>query len=136
MLESLRKYYVILKQDLTREGIVSRKLFLESITGSDVCDKNLLSQVSHYMDARKPSVLEGSKLRSKIESDQKLIPIMNRLERKAPEGGTFISIEWKLKAVSFYETDEVSDVCKGHHCVFKVCKIFKLDYLIDYPISF
>ena len=120
VLESLKQYYTILKQDSTREGIVARKLFLECITGSDVCNNNFLSHLADYMGARKHSVIDSSKNRLKVETNQKLIPIVTRLERKTPDGKKIISIEWKVKAVAFFETDEISDVLKGHNNVFKV----------------
>ena len=120
VLLSLRKYYSILKQNLSREGVLARKIILESITGSDVSENNFLTHLSEFMGVRKESVIEGSKNRSKIESMKKLIPIVSRLERKSPEGVKFISIEWKVKAVAFFETDEISEILKGHNNVFKV----------------
>lgn len=120
VLESLRKYYTILQTDLTRQGIVTRKLFLESVTGSDVCSQNLLSSIADYIGARKHSVIESSKHREKIEKNAELTPIIKRLKRKNPEGTKIVSVVWEIKAVAFYESAELSDVCKGHHNVFKV----------------
>ena len=120
VLLSLRKYYTILQTDLTRQGIVTRKLFLESVTGSDVCSQNLLSSIADYIGARKHSVIESSKQRKKIEKNAELTPIIQRLKRKNPEGTKIVSVVWEIKAVAFYESEELSDVCKGHHNVFKV----------------
>ena len=99
---------------------MARKLFLEGITGSDVWENNFLSNLADYIGARKHSVIDSSKNRLKIENDQKLIPIISRLERKTPDGEKIISIEWKVKAVAFFETDEISEILKGHNNVFKV----------------
>ena len=99
---------------------MARKLLLEGITGSDLRENNLLSQIAEYIGARKESILDSSKDRTTVENNHKLIPIVARLERKSPEGTNIISIEWKIKCVAFYETDGVSDILKGHNNVFKV----------------
>ena len=110
---------------------MARKIILESITGSDVSENNFLTHLSEFMGVRKESVIEGSKNRSKIESMKKLIPIVSRLERKSPEGVKFISIEWKVKAVAFFETDEISEILKGHNNVFKV-QLYPVWFLLKY----
>ena len=120
VIESLKKYYTILKQNSTRDGIISRKLVLESITGSDICDNKFLTQIAESVGARKALVLECSRQRARAENDQKLIPFLSRLERKRPEGEKVISPEWQLKAVALYESEIVSDVCKGYNNVLKV----------------
>ena len=109
-----------MKQNQTREGILSRKLVLESITGSDICDNKFLSQIAEYVGARKGLVLDSSKKRAQTESNEKLLPFLSRLQRKRPEGENIISLEWQLQAVALYESEAISDVCKGHNNVVKV----------------
>ena len=120
VLNSLKSYYEILKKDLTKDGSVSRKLFLESITGSDVQSNNLLSSLAELMGVRKTTMCKSAKNREKLESDQKLVPILTRMQRKSPQGPGWISTEWKIKAVEFYEMDAISDIIKGHNYVYKV----------------
>ena len=79
-----------------------------------------MSHLADQMGARKPTVLECAKSRASLDDRQKLIPMISRLERKTPDGKGIISVEWKLKAVAFYEQDETSDIMKGHNNVFKV----------------
>ena len=120
VLESIKKFYNILKQDHSRNGVVGRKFLLESASGADVCDKNLLSQLSEFMGARKQTVLDCAKSRNKLDDGQKLLPMLSRLQRKTPDGLGIISVEWKIHAVSFYEQDVISDIQKGHNNVHKV----------------
>ena len=120
VLKSLTVYYEILIKDQTREGVVARKMFLEGISGADVQSKQLLSSLAKLVGIRKNSILKSAKDRNKIECDQKLIPIVTRIQRKSPVGEGFISLDWILKAVSFYESDGISEVLKGHNNIFKV----------------
>ena len=119
-MNSLEKYYKLMKTDLSRSGALSRQMCLESLTGSDIQNNNLLKCLADRIGARKESVLNSAKRRVKMESDQKLIPIVTRMQRKKPEGDGFLTQEWILKAVQFYELDSTSDVLKGHCNVFKV----------------
>ena len=121
-MKSLTQYYEILKKDKTRDGSVSRKVFLDSITGEDVQSNNLLSKLAELIGVRKPTIRSSAKVRSKLDSDHKVIPIVTRMQRKSPQGKGFISTEWKLKAIGFYESDAISDVLKGHNNVYKVKK--------------
>ena len=119
-MNSLENYYTMMKTDLSRSGALSRKMCLESLTGSDVQNNNLLRCLADRIGARKESVLNSAKRRVKMESDQTLIPIVTRMQRKKPEGDGYLTQEWILKAVQFYELDSTSDVLKGHCNVFKV----------------
>ena len=83
----------------------------------------MLSQLADAIGARKPSILTGACRRSKLESDQKLVPLVARLQRKSPEGMHVISTQWKVEAVGFFETDVISEVLKGHNHVYKVGNI-------------
>ena len=97
-----------------------RKILLESVAGSSVRDANQLTQLADYLGARKHSLLDMSKSRIVIEDNEKLAPLVEKLARKQPEGDRIIGMDWKLKAGHFYELDNISDVVKGHHSVFKV----------------
>ena len=120
VLGSLKDYFEIIKCDLTRNAVVSRKVVLDSITGVTVRENNQLTNLAEFIGVRKPSVLISAKDRFNLESEQKLIPIVNRIQRKSPQGDSFLSTEWKLSAISFYENDAISDILKGHNNVHKV----------------
>ena len=64
---------------------------------------------------------ECSKVRLALEKKGELIPLVEKLARKSPEGDNIISTEWKIKAGQFYEL--VSEVVKGHHSTYKVGSI-------------
>ena len=108
VLGSLKDYFEIIKCDLTRNAVVSRKVVLDSITGVTVRENNQLTNLAEFIGVRKPSVLISAKDRLNLESEQKLIPIVNRIQRKSPQGDSFLSTEWKLSAISFYENDAIS----------------------------
>ena len=78
----------------------------------------MLSSIADYLGARKHSVIDSSKHREKVGKNAELTPIIRRLKRKNPEGTRLISVAWEIKVVAFYESAELSDVCKGHHNVF------------------
>ena len=111
----------MLKRDSSRNGVVARQLLFESLTGSSVRDANLLTELSKKICARQATIWTSAQSRSKIDNVQKLVPFVCRIQRKSPEGQNVISIEWKMKAVGFFELDAVSDVLKGHNNVLKVC---------------
>ena len=124
VLESVKDYYELVKSDLTRIGVVLKQVILECISGPTVRDANQLSQLSEVFCARKKTVYEMSKLRLSMEENQKLVPLVERLARKSPEGDKIITNEWKLKCVEFYETK--SEIVKGHHSMYKVGSKFLL----------
>ena len=121
VLESLKEYYQIALSDRSRNGVTLRKVVLESVSEAAVRESNQLKQLGEFLGARRHLLVEMSKLRSIIEDKQKLVPLVEKLARKAPEGENIISMEWKLRATCFYEQDNISDVVKGHHAVYKVC---------------
>ena len=116
--ESVKDYYKLVKSDLTRSGVVLKQVILECISGPAVREANQLSQLSEVFCARKKTVYEMSKMRLSMEENQKLVPLVQRLARKSPEGDKIITNEWKLKCVEFYETK--SEIVKGHHSMYKV----------------
>ena len=119
-MESLSTYLQIVKLDLSRDGSTVRNLLFESLTGPSVQDQHLLSQLADVIGARKSSVYAGAVRRSKLETEQKLVPIVSRLQRQSPHGQNVISNQWKIEAVGFFETEAISDVLKGHNNVFRV----------------
>ena len=122
MLKSIAEYHEMLKLDSSRNGFAARQLLFESLTGSSVRDSNLISELSGTIRVRKTTLLTSAKSRSKMDNDHhQLVPFVSRIQRKSPEGQNVISIEWKMKAVMFFELDAVSDVLKGHNNVHKVC---------------
>ena len=120
ILGSIRDYLNILKPDLRRDITLVRKLLLESLTGSNVRDNNMLSSLAEAIGVRKNSVFDSSSRRMKLEINTKMLPIVSRLIRKAPEGEKYISNQWKAEAFSLYESHLLSDVIKGVNNVYKV----------------
>ena len=109
--------------DLSRNGNLCRKVLYESLTGPSVRESNHLTELADFLDARRKTVYTSAKEREKLEETQKIRPFMERLCRKPPSGDSVISPEWKLAAGTFYELDCVSEIIKGHHRMFKVCKL-------------
>ena len=101
VLDSVKDYYKLVKSDLTRNGVVLKQVILECISGPAVREANQLSQLSEVFCARKKTVYEMSKMRLLMEENQKLVPLVQRLARKSPEGDKIITNEWKLKCVEF-----------------------------------
>ena len=105
---------------MSRSGVISRQLCLDAITGLDVRDNSLLSSLAERIGARKESILNSAKRRAKLDQGSKLLPIVARMQRKSPEGSGYLTDEWVLKVVLFYECDSISDVMKRHCNTHKV----------------
>ena len=118
MLESVKDYYKLVQSDMTRNGIVMKKVILESVTGSVIRNACQLSQLADILGARLKTLYETSKVRFLVEENKEMTPLVEKLARKSPEGDKIISREWKLKGVHFYETN--SELIKGYHCMYKV----------------
>ena len=110
----------MIKADESRTGVIIRKVFLESLCGKEMREANLLKDIASFVGARKGTLLECSHNRAKLESEQKLVPVMERLARKPVSGGHIISLKWKLIAGGWFESDHISEVVKGHHNIHKV----------------
>ena len=117
ILDSLKDYYQFALKDLTWNGIATRKVILESISGSALRENSQLSLAADVIGARKKSLYNASATRKSIEDNFKIIPLVEKLARKPPSGDGFVSDEWKLKAVLFYESK--SELIKGHNNLFK-----------------
>ena len=120
VLDSIKDFYQIALKDLSRNGVTIRKIVLESTSGTKVKNSNQLSQLAEILGARRQTLVESSKMRNSEEENQRLKPLVERLGRKPPEGENVISLAWKIKAGRFFEQDNVSDIVKGHHCMYKV----------------
>jgi hypothetical protein len=121
VLKSIKDYLDIIKQDLSRDGVVAKKCLYESVTGASVRDSNMLCELAEKISARKGTILASAKDRLKMDNDLELVPFASRLRRKPPEGQKVISPEWQIMAWEFYESGVVSDVAKGHTNVMRVC---------------
>ena len=118
VLESVKDYYKLVQSDMTRNGIVMKKVILESVTGSVIRNACQLSQLADILGARLKTLYETSKVRFLVEENKEMTPLVEKLARKSPEGDKIISREWNLKGVHFYETN--SELIKGYHCMYKV----------------
>ena len=124
VLESLRSFYKFALGDQSRNGVALRKILLEAVSGVEIRTKNQLTELADILGARRKFMSEMCQARIKSEENQVLSLLVDRIARKAPEGGGIISKEWKMKAGSFYEG--VSDIVKGHHAVYKVIVLVNL----------
>ena len=128
MLDSVRDYYQLALADLTRSGISTRRILLESISGYQTRDSHQLSQLAESIGARKQTLLECSRSRSEAEKKKELTQLVERLGRKPPEGEKYVSLDWVIKAGTFYELESSSDVCKGHNQMHKVRNFLCFEY--------
>ena len=71
--------------------------------------------------ARLSTVTEEARKREVLEEKRTLIPYLNVLSRKSPEGARIVSDDEKYDVINFYESEIISDVLKGHNNVFKEC---------------
>ena len=60
MLESVKDYYKLVQSDMTRNGIVMKKVILESVTGSVIRNACQLSQLADILGARLKTLYETS----------------------------------------------------------------------------
>ena len=130
MLESVKGYYKLGQSDSTRNGVAVRKIILESVSGTVIRKCGQLSNLANLLGARKKTMYECSKVRLALEEKGELIPLVEKLARKSPEGDKIISTEWKIKAGQFYE--QVSEIVKGHHSMYKVGFIIVIKYWVIY----
>ena len=130
---SLKDYYQLVKADKSRTGTVVKKVFLESLCGPSVRDGNLLSLLASYIGARRNTLFNCSHNRVKMESDQELLPVMQRLARKPISGDHKISMEWELTLSSWFESDHISEPVKGHHNIFRVMnRVLSDDFFLHF----
>ena len=119
MLDSIKGYFDVIVKDLTRNGITVRKHFLESLSAPSMSSKDL-AELAGFLGVRRKAVSAAADGRAKLEEDQLLQPFAERMARKQPVGEKVVTLDWKLKAGEFFESDSISDVIKGHHKLYKV----------------
>ena len=119
VLDSIQAYYAIASSDSSRSVTATRKQILQSLTGETVRSSNQLNLLSETIGARRSTVENEAKSRQILDERQKIIPYMKLLARKLPGGGRYVTTEENFDVVSFYESDLVSDLLKGHNNVIK-----------------
>ena len=82
-----------------------------------------LSELAGFLGVRRKAVTAAANGRSKMVEDKILQPFAERMARKAPVGEKVVTLDWKLKAGEFFESDCISDVIKGHHKLHKVPRL-------------
>ena len=119
ILESIKEYYNLAASDTSREASATRKQVLISVTGKSVRSAKQLNILADEIGARPATVVNEAKRRQQLEEQGKLIPYLDILARKSPEGARIVKDEEKLEVIEFYESENVSDVLKGHNNVSK-----------------
>ena len=119
VLDSIHDYYQIASSDNSRTVTATRKQILQSITGEPVRSANQLSILAKTIGARRSTVEHEAAIRKELEENKCIIPHFKLLARKKPEGVRFVSESEELDVVSFYESEVVSEVLKGHNNTFK-----------------
>ena len=119
ILESIQEYYSIACSGSSRGAIATRKQVLLSVTGKSVRSSNQLASIAKAIGARKSTVALEAKKRILLEEQRNLIPYLDILSRKSPEGARIVTDYEKFEVISFYESENVSDVLKGHNNVLR-----------------
>ena len=119
VLDAISDFYSILVQDRSRTGITARKLVIQSVAGSKVQNSKQLNLLSKEMGARRDTVVKEVENRKVVEEEQKLRPFLELLSRKSPQGAGYVSEQEHRDIIMFYESDEHSDILKGHNQCFK-----------------
>ena len=119
VLDGVAEFYSIMSKDKSRTGITARKLILQAVAGSKVRDSGQTGLVSDTLGARKRFFDTEVKKRMELEEHQKLRPIMDMLRRTSPHGGKYVTEATEMEVVGFYESDEQSEIMKGHNNIFK-----------------
>ena len=115
VLDGISDFYSIVATDGSRTGIIARKLVLQAVSGSKVRDSNQIRMLSKEIGARRMTLFGEVENRKMLEEQQKLLPFLEMLRRKTPHGAGFISETTKIEVINFYESDETSDILKGHN---------------------
>ena len=119
ILSSLADYYKLACQNSSRSAEATKKQILLSITGVSVRSANQLGALACVLGARKPTVLSVASKRFLLEDKGSILPYLQVLDRKSPEGSKIVSVDEKLETILFYESDLVSEPLKGHNNVLK-----------------
>ena len=126
VMDSIATFYSIAAQDESRNGVTSRKVLLQAITGEKVKSANQVELLSEFIGARRQTVSEEGENRKVLEEKQTLMPFLKMQGRKAPHGVRYISEQIRLEVIEFYEKSDISDVMKENiskilSCFF-ICK--------------
>ena len=119
VLKSIKEYYNLAASGSSRESTATRKQILLAVTGRPVRAAKQLNILAEEFEARHNTVVNEAKKRAELDEQQKLIPYLDVLGRKSPEGARIVTDEEKMKVIDFYESEIVSDVLKGHNNVMK-----------------
>ena len=119
ILDSVREYYSIACSEGSRTITATRKQILQSLTGNSVRSAKQLNLLSSAIGARRSTVETEAKSRQILEEKKKIVPYLNLLARKSPVGSKIVSEEERMEVISFYESDHISDLLKGHNNVMK-----------------
>ena len=119
VLRSIKEYYNLAASGSSRESTATRKQILLAVTGRPVREAKQLNILADEIEARHATVVSEAKKRAELDEQQKLIPYLDVLGRKSPEGARIVTDEEKMKVIDFYESEIVSDVLKGHNNVMK-----------------
>ena len=119
VLDSISDFYAIAAQDKSRTGISTRKLVLQAITGNKVQNSHQISLLSEIVGARYMTIFKEAENRKLLDEHQKLLPFIEMLRRKTPQGARFIPEKTRLDVIEFYEKDHISDILKGHNNMHK-----------------
>jgi hypothetical protein len=117
ILESIKEYYNLASKDSSRGAAATRKQVLISVTGTSVRSAKQLHVLAEQIGARPATVVNEANNRKQLEDKKKLIPYLDILGRKSPEGSRIVQDEEKMLVIDLYESEHISDVLKGHNNV-------------------
>ena len=109
VLDSISDFYAIAAQDKSRTGISTRKLVLQAITGNKVQNSHQISLLSEIVGARYMTIFKEAENRKLLDEHQKLLPFIEMLRRKTPQGARFIPEKTRLDVIEFYERDHIRE---------------------------
>ena len=119
ILESIKEYYGMACCDSSRGTTATRKQLLQAVSGRSVRQAHQLSILSESIGARRHTVEKEAENRKLMEEKEEIVPYIEILKRKCPEGTRIVSDHEKFEVVTFYEKDCISDLLKGHNNILK-----------------
>ena len=119
VLESIKDYYSMACKSKSRSAIATRKQILQATTGERVRTANQLSSLTESIGARRQTVEKEAENRKKMEEVDEIVPYLEILKRKFPEGSKIVSETEQLEVIAFYEKPHISDNLKGHSNVLR-----------------
>ena len=113
VLESLRDFFSMASKSKTRGAIATRKQIIQAVSGSKIRSGNQLSSLAEALGANRHLVVKEAKNRADMEEAEEIVPYLDILRRKSPEGCRILSEAEQLEVIAFYEKSQISDVLKG-----------------------